>query len=152
MIPVLVSVLLQTIRLLSQLAARLPDIVGLLQPNYDDSAAIIIRQGLAQVGLNRKIHSWQPLVMTAGDEHHLERQVACTHSELDVRVCTCRKQRGTANVPPAQKLHRGAEVESLPTTQSTCVLMCWACAQHLATQILKHCMCKGPSAVPQSLL
>lgn len=114
MIPVLVSVLLQTIRLLSQLAARLPDIVGLLQPNYDDSAAIIIRQGLAQVGLNRKIHRWQPLVMTAGDEHHLERQVACTHSELDLRVCTRRKQRGTANVPPAQKLQGALRLSLCP--------------------------------------
>lgn len=40
---------LQVIRLLSQLAARLPDIVGLLQPNFDESAAVLIRQGFAQV-------------------------------------------------------------------------------------------------------
>jgi hypothetical protein len=40
----------QAIRLLSQLSARMPDIVHLLQPNFDDTAAIILRQGFAQVG------------------------------------------------------------------------------------------------------
>lgn len=39
----------QVIRLLGQLAARLPDLVSLLQPNFDESAAILIRQGFAQV-------------------------------------------------------------------------------------------------------
>jgi hypothetical protein len=39
----------QVIKLLSQLAARLPDLVGLLQPNFDESAALLIRQGFAQV-------------------------------------------------------------------------------------------------------
>jgi len=39
----------QAIRLLSQLSARLPDMVHLLQPNFDDTAAIITRQGFAQV-------------------------------------------------------------------------------------------------------
>lgn len=41
--------LLQAIRLLSQLSARMPDMVHLLQPNFDDTAAIIIRTGFAQV-------------------------------------------------------------------------------------------------------
>jgi hypothetical protein len=39
----------QAIRLLSQLSARMPDIVHLLQPNFDDTAAVILRQGFAQV-------------------------------------------------------------------------------------------------------
>lgn len=47
---VVCRLLLQAIRLLSQLAARLPDMVHLLQPHMDDTAAIIIRQGFAMVG------------------------------------------------------------------------------------------------------
>lgn len=43
------SIVLQVIKLLGQLSSRLPDIVHLLQPNYDDSAVIIIRQGFAAV-------------------------------------------------------------------------------------------------------
>jgi hypothetical protein len=43
------SCVLQAIKLLGQLSSRLPDIVHLLQPNYDDSAVIIIRQGFAAV-------------------------------------------------------------------------------------------------------
>jgi hypothetical protein len=44
-----VSFVLQAIKLLGQLSSRLPDIVHLLQPNFDDSAVIIIRQGFAAV-------------------------------------------------------------------------------------------------------
>jgi hypothetical protein len=39
----------QVIELLGTLAARLPDLVSLLQPNFDDAAALLIRQGFAQV-------------------------------------------------------------------------------------------------------
>lgn len=40
---------LQVISLLSTLSARLPDIVHILQPNFDDSAVILIRDGFAHV-------------------------------------------------------------------------------------------------------
>lgn len=41
----------QVIRLLTQVSGRLPDIVHLLQPNFDDTAAVIIRQGFAMVSV-----------------------------------------------------------------------------------------------------
>jgi len=39
---------LQAVKLMSQMAARLPDLVQLLQPNFDDTAALDIRRGCAQ--------------------------------------------------------------------------------------------------------
>ncbi|KAF6258705.1 hypothetical protein COO60DRAFT_1638930 [Scenedesmus sp. NREL 46B-D3] len=39
---------LEAVKLLAQLAARLPNLVQLLQPNFDDSEALLLRQGCAQ--------------------------------------------------------------------------------------------------------
>jgi hypothetical protein len=39
---------LQAVKLLAQLASRLPNLVQLLQPNFDDSEALLLRQGCAQ--------------------------------------------------------------------------------------------------------
>jgi hypothetical protein len=36
------------VKLLAQLASRLPNLVQLLQPNFDDSEALLLRQGCAQ--------------------------------------------------------------------------------------------------------
>jgi hypothetical protein len=38
----------QAVKLLAQLASRLPNLVQLLQPNFDDSEALLLRQGCAQ--------------------------------------------------------------------------------------------------------
>lgn len=46
--PPIVLSCLQAVKLISQLAARLPNLVALLQPNFEDAGALAIRQGCAQ--------------------------------------------------------------------------------------------------------